>query len=82
VETAVAIAEELTFDVPWQAGDAVLVDNFVVMHGRRTFRGTRKVLASLAEPQTHDTVGSVAETKPTGAIRLSGSVRKMVGRQR
>jgi hypothetical protein len=24
-----------------------LVDNFVTMHGRRTFSGTRKVLASL-----------------------------------
>ena len=41
------LADELTFDVPWQSGDAVLVDNFLVMHGRRTFRGTRKVLASL-----------------------------------
>lgn len=81
VETAIAIAEELTFDVPWQAGDAVLVDNFMVMHGRRTFRGTRKVLASLAEPQTHDT-GPAAESKPPGAVRISGSVRKIVGRQR
>ena len=46
--TAVAqIAEELTFNVPWQKGDVCLVDNRVAMHGRRTFRGTRKVLASL-----------------------------------
>ena len=46
--TAVArIAEELTFNVPWQKGDVALVDNRVAMHGRRTFRGTRKVLASL-----------------------------------
>lgn len=44
---AAAIAEELTFDVPWQSGDVALVDNYVVMHGRRTFTGTRKVLASL-----------------------------------
>lgn len=41
------LAEELTFDVPWQDGDVALVDNYVVMHGRRTFEGTRKVLASL-----------------------------------
>jgi hypothetical protein len=53
VQVAIDLAEELAFDVPWQRGDAVLVDNFLVMHGRRTFRGTRKVLASLAEPQTH-----------------------------
>ena len=42
-----AIADELTFDIPWQQGDIALVDNYVVMHGRRTFEGTRKVLASL-----------------------------------
>ena len=41
------MADELAFDVPWQKGDVALVDNFVVMHGRRSFRGTRKVLASL-----------------------------------
>ena len=42
-------------------GDAVLVDNFVTMHGRRTFRGTRKVLASLADPQTRS--GGLASAK-------------------
>ena len=40
-------AEALTFDMRWETGDAVLVDNFLVMHGRRPFRGTRRVLASL-----------------------------------
>ncbi len=44
---AAEMAEEITFDVPWQDGDIALVDNYVAMHGRRTFRGTRKVLASL-----------------------------------
>jgi alpha-ketoglutarate-dependent taurine dioxygenase len=33
--------------VPWQAGDVALVDNYVTMHGRRTFTGPRKVLVSL-----------------------------------
>lgn len=42
-----AIAENLTFDVAWKKGDVALVDNRVVMHGRRIFSGTRKVLASL-----------------------------------
>ncbi len=41
------MAEEITFDVPWQTGDVALVDNYVTMHGRRMFKGTRKVLASL-----------------------------------
>lgn len=47
VDHATQIAESLTFDIPWQQGDVALVDNFVTMHGRRTFTGTRKVLASL-----------------------------------
>ena len=48
VQTAVEIAESLSFDIPWQQGDVALVDNYVCMHGRRTFQGERKVLASLA----------------------------------
>ena len=47
VEVASAIADEVAFDIPWQAGDLALVDNYVAMHGRRTFKGTRRVLASL-----------------------------------
>src|SRR5262245_8760148 len=50
VNVATELAYEMAFDLPWQKGDAVLVDNFVTMHGRRTFKGTRKVLASLADP--------------------------------
>ncbi|HKB02610.1 MAG TPA: TauD/TfdA family dioxygenase [Gemmataceae bacterium] len=47
VAEAARLGDELAFDIPWQKGDVVLVDNFVTMHGRRTFTGTRKVLASL-----------------------------------
>ncbi len=47
VETASAIADEVTFDLPCQPGDLALVDNYTAMHGRRTFKGTRKILASL-----------------------------------
>lgn len=50
--TAAALGEELSFDTPWQKGDVALLDNFVVMHGRRTFAGTRKVLASLIAAET------------------------------
>ncbi len=51
VRLAAELAEQLAFDVPWQAGDVALVDNFVAMHGRRTFTGVRKVLASLVDKQ-------------------------------
>ncbi|MEO1581633.1 MAG: TauD/TfdA family dioxygenase [Pseudomonadota bacterium] len=41
------LSDELTFDIPWQSGDLVLVDNFLVMHGRRPFGGKRCILVSL-----------------------------------
>lgn len=44
---AIGIADELTRDCQWQAGDVALVDNFRTMHGRRPFEGRRRVLASL-----------------------------------
>lgn len=47
VNVATRLGEELSFNVPWQRGDVALVDNYVTMHGRRAFTGTRKVLASL-----------------------------------
>ena len=49
VSAAVALAEELTVDTEWRQGDVALVDNFLVLHGRRPFTGVRKVLASLVE---------------------------------
>jgi len=46
---AIRLADELTHDLAWQAGDVALVDNFLVMHGRRPFVGKRRVLASLLD---------------------------------
>lgn len=53
VGVAVELAEELAFDLAWQVGDVVLVDNMVAMHARRPFVGTRKVFASLAQMETN-----------------------------
>ena len=47
MKSVCAISEELAFDLPWSTGDLALVDNFLVMHGRRPFVGQRSVLASL-----------------------------------
>ena len=52
VRLVAELAEALTFDMPWQQGDVVLVDNFLVMHGRRSFVGKRKILASLIADDT------------------------------
>lgn len=48
IQTAVDIANRHTVDTEWKTGDFALLDNQVVMHGRRPFSGQRKVLASLA----------------------------------
>ena len=47
VAIASEVAEQLSFDIAWKSGDVALVDNLMVMHGRRTFQGNRRVLASL-----------------------------------
>ena len=47
IERVCELADGITFDLPWQAGDLALVDNYLCMHGRRSFKGSRKVLASL-----------------------------------
>jgi len=47
MDPAISLADELTHDLGWQAGDVALIDNFTVMHGRRPFEGKRRVLASL-----------------------------------
>ena len=43
----IELSDRLTFDLEWQTGDVALVDNFVVMHGRRPYEGKRSILASL-----------------------------------
>jgi len=45
--TAIKLADELSYDLNWQAGDVALLDNYRVMHGRRPYSGKRRVVASL-----------------------------------
>jgi alpha-ketoglutarate-dependent taurine dioxygenase len=47
---------------PWQPGDVLLLDNMQVAHGRRPFRGPRKVLASLLDARSR----YGAEGRPIG----------------
>lgn len=42
LELMVKLSEDYTFDLPWQDGDVVLVDNYIAMHGRRPYSGERK----------------------------------------
>jgi alpha-ketoglutarate-dependent taurine dioxygenase len=36
-----------TTSFPWRRGDVLLIDNVLVAHGRRPFRGPRRILVSL-----------------------------------
>lgn len=47
MNSTIRIGDALSFDVAWQTGDVALIDNFLVMHGRRPFQGERRVLAAL-----------------------------------
>ena len=49
LDTIVAIAQSLSFDLEWQTGDVAIVDNNLAMHGRLPYAGEskRKVLVVL-----------------------------------
>lgn len=48
IHAATTLAESLTTDLKWRTGEVALIDNRIAMHGRRPFKGTRKVLASMS----------------------------------
>ena len=49
LQYAKELCEETAVEIEWQQGDAVLLDNYAVMHARRVFEGPRRVLASLVQ---------------------------------
>lgn len=44
--------ERTAIRFPWQKGDILLLDNFLVSHGREPFTGARSILVAMAEPYT------------------------------
>lgn len=51
-EIRAAYAQE-TVIFSWQAGDILLLDNVQVAHGRKPFKGTRKVIVGMSEPRSY-----------------------------
>ncbi len=48
MSTISEIADQLSFNLKWKKGDIAMVNNLLVLHGRKPFQGNRSVLASLA----------------------------------
>jgi len=42
------LKEEVVFD--WLEGDVLMLDNLLVAHGRRPFRGPRKIVVGMSDP--------------------------------
>jgi alpha-ketoglutarate-dependent taurine dioxygenase len=53
---------EISF--PWQTGDVLLLDNMQVAHGRRPFRGPRKIVAALLDARSRYAAEAHAQGVP------------------
>lgn len=47
VDAVKKTTDEVKVNVPWQLGDVLVLDNLAVQHGRNTWQGDRRLLASL-----------------------------------
>jgi alpha-ketoglutarate-dependent taurine dioxygenase len=52
VDAIVAAYRQETVSFPWQVGDVLMLDNVRVAHGRRPFRGPRRIAVGMARPQS------------------------------
>ncbi len=48
LETIRAVNHSVEVAFPWQAGDVMVIDNTLAMHGRKPYRGPRQVLVAMA----------------------------------
>ncbi|MBD0259180.1 MAG: TauD/TfdA family dioxygenase [Cytophagales bacterium] len=53
IEEIRAIYHRAATRFTWQKGDFLLLDNMLVAHGRASFKGERKVLVAMMEPQSY-----------------------------
>ncbi|KAJ8433498.1 hypothetical protein Cgig2_018032 [Carnegiea gigantea] len=73
------ILEEESVAIPWKKGDVLLIDNWAVLHSRRSFDPPRRVLASLCKLLLFRHISSVEVYKELGY--LSPVISSVEGRQ-
>src|SRR5262249_51434849 len=56
---------------PWERGDVLLLDNFLVSHGRQPFRGPRRIVVAMAELYTEPSFAA-PEGAGEGPVREIG----------
>jgi alpha-ketoglutarate-dependent taurine dioxygenase len=49
IEELRAAYRAATVDIVWRQGDLLMIDNMLTAHGRRSFKGTRRVVVSMAD---------------------------------
>ena len=65
-------AEEFVF--PWKTGDVLLLDNMLVAHGRRPYKGERKVITAMLDSSAHakpESQSGLASETPSSSERLN-----------
>ncbi len=48
LETSRAVSRSVEIVFPWQAGDVMVIDNILAMHGRKPYRGPRRIVVAMA----------------------------------
>src|SRR5258708_6955812 len=54
IDTIVDAFEAVKISRPWVSGDVVILDNFVVAHGREPYEGERKVIVAMGDDYRRD----------------------------